>query len=120
MLLRPPADVTGHAGVRLCAQLFLRVGRHLLDRLENYLRAHGTIEADDVRAPSVQRARDVLRRRAEWREPIGTDRHLRDDRNLRIELARRANRLLDFVQVAERLEEKDVDTAVAQTFQLFA
>ena len=114
----PAADIARHAGIRLGAQLLLRVRRHLLDRLENDLRADRAIEPDDVGAPCVQRTRDIFRCRAEWCEPIGADRHLRDDRNARIELARGANRLLDLVQVAEGLEEKDVDSAFAETLEL--
>ena len=48
-------DLARHAGVRLRAQLPRRHRGHLLDALENRLRPDGAIEADDVRAPGVER-----------------------------------------------------------------
>src|SRR5215216_4123992 len=42
------ADVARHAGVRLGAELLRRHGRHLLDGLEDRLRADRAVEADDI------------------------------------------------------------------------
>ena len=114
------ADVARHAGVRLRAELLARVRRHLLDALENRLRTDRAIEADDVGAPRVERAHDVLRRRAVRRETVGADRHLRDDRFARIDRACGANRLFDLVEIGERLENEQIDAAVDEPFHLLA
>src|SRR5205823_4735488 len=58
------AHVTRHSRVRLSAQLPSRHRYHLLDALEDDLRTNRAIEPDDVGAPTVQRSRDVLRRRS--------------------------------------------------------
>ncbi len=111
-------DVARHAGVRLRAQLAPRRRRHLLDALENRLRADGAIESDDVRAPRVELARDDIRLGAVRRAPVGADRHLRDDRLLRVDSPRGEDRLLDLVEVGERLEDEEVDAAFGETFHL--
>ena len=117
---RAPRDIAWHAGVRLRAQLPLRHRGHALDRLEDRLRPHRAIEADDIRAPLVERARDILGRRAEGRESVLADRHLRDHRRRERELARRGERLLDLAKVAEGLEEKAVRAALEERVHLLA
>src|SRR6185436_13097581 len=100
--------------------LSARHGRHALDALENDLRTHRAVETDDVRIPAVQRTRDVLGRGAVRRVMISADRHLRDDGHRLIHLARRTDRLLDLVKIAEGLEEKEVDAAGREGFHLLA
>jgi hypothetical protein len=115
-----PAHVARHAGVRLRRQLLTRVRHHLLDRVENDLRPHRAIQADDVGAETVERACDVFGGRAVWGETISADRHLRHDRQRRIHLACRGDRLTDLVQVAEGLEDEQVGAARGQPLQLLA
>ena len=111
-MLRPPTS-RGMPAFG-CALSFVRVcGRHLLDGLENRLRADGAVETDDVGAPCVERARDVFRRRAVRRATVGADRHLRDDRAWSDRLSRAARIACSIsCEVGERLEDEQIDAAV--------
>ena len=109
-----PADIARHAGVRLRAELLRRQRRHLLDRLENRLRADRAVEADDVGAPRVERARDVLGRRAEGVRPSAPIVICAITGMSWVDVARGADRLLDLLEVAERSREEAVDAAFAR------
>ena len=114
-----PADVTGHAGVRLRAQLPSRHRGHALDALENDLRTHRAVEPNDVRPPFVQPSRHVFGGRTVRCVVIRPDRHLRDDRHRRVGLSRGADRFLDLVQIAERLEDEKVSASFLERDHLF-
>src|SRR6185295_18303611 len=92
--------------------------RHLLDGVEDDLRAYRTIEPDDIGTERVERLREILGGQTVRRVTIGPDGHLRDDRDLRIDLTRSEDRLLDLVEIRESLEDEDVATAVLQGLQL--
>ena len=103
-----------------CAEIFFRVRRHLLDRVEDRLRAHRAVQAEHVGAEPVERARHVLRRRAVRCEAVHADRHLRHHGHRGIHIARRGDRLADLVQVAEGLEDEQVGAALLQSLHLLA
>ena len=85
-MLRPPTS-RGMPAFGCAVSFFARDLRHLLDRLENRLRADRAVEADDVGAERVERPRDVFGG-AVGRAAVDADRHLRDDRHRRIDVAR--------------------------------
>jgi hypothetical protein len=51
---------------------------------------------------------------------IGANGHLGDDGNRRVDFPRRENRLLDLVQICERLEDEDICASVLESLKLFA
>src|SRR5256885_13385507 len=57
-----PAHIAWHSCVWLGAQLSARHRYHLLDRVENYLRSDGAVEADYVGAEGIQRLREIFDR----------------------------------------------------------
>lgn len=111
---RPPSDLARHAGVGLGAELALRQRRHPFNALQDALRPDGAVEADDIRAEAVEVADDVLRRRAEGRQSVRPDRHLRDDGDHGVDLARGRNRLGNLVEVAERLDDEAIRAALTE------
>ena len=113
-MLRPPTS-RGMPAFGCALSFARRDRRHLLDRLENRLRADGAVEPDDVGAPRVERARDVFRRRAVGRAPVDADRHLRDHRHRRVDSSRAARIACSIsCEVAERLEQEEVDAALGE------
>ena len=63
--------------------------------------------------------REPLRRRAVERVAVLLGRHLRDDRQIR-HAAHRVDRRADLVQIAERLEDEQIDAAVGERLRLLA
>ena len=115
-----PAHITRHPGVGLRAQLAPGDRRHLLDGVENDLRANGAVEADHIGAKGVQRLGDILDRYSVRRVTIGADRHLRDDGHGRIHFVSGENRLLDLVHIGERLENEEITAALLERLELLA
>ena len=112
-------DVARLAGVGLRRQPALGDRRHALDRVEHRRRADGAVDADDRRAAPLELGREALRRRAVERVAVLLGRHLRDDRQV-ADAAHRVDRGAHLVQVAERLEDEQVDAAVDQRLRLLA
>jgi hypothetical protein len=59
-----------------------------------------------------------LQRDTVGRETVARDRHLRDDRDIRIDFACSEERLLDLLDVGECLEKKDIRATFFQTCEL--
>ena len=72
-----------------------------------------------VGAAPLELRRELLRRRAVERVAVLFGRHLRDDRQVR-HAAHGVDRGADLVQVAERLEDEQVDAAVGERLRLLA
>src|SRR5690349_7737463 len=103
-----------HSRVGLRAQLPRRHRGHLLDALENDLGADATVETDDVCTPLIEAARDLLDAGAVGCVAVFTDGHLRDDRGAGTHVASSQNRLLDFVERRERLEDENVSATLLE------
>jgi hypothetical protein len=71
-----------------------------------------------VRTKGVERTRDVVRFGAIRRDPVQSDRHLRDDRLRGIYHTRGSDGLRQLVQIAERLQDEAVDAAGDQPAHL--
>ena len=108
-MLRPSTS-RGLPGVRLRRQPQPRDGLHPLDRVEHRRRADRAVDADHRRAAPLELGREPLGRRAVERVAVLLGRHLRDDRQVR-HAADGVDRRADLVQVAERLEDEQVDAA---------
>ena len=114
------AHIARHSGVGLRAQLASGDGHHLFDRVKNDLRANGAVETDDVGAKGVERLGDILDCDSVRRVTIGSDRHLCDYRDGRIDFVCGENPLLDLVHVSERLENEQITAAVRERLELLA
>ena len=92
---------------------------HAFDRLEHRRRSDGAVDADDRRAARLELRGELLGRRAVQRVAVFLGRHLRDDRQIG-QRPHGVDRRADFVQVAERLEDEEVDAALEQRLRLLA
>ena len=115
----PPFDVARFPGIGLGGQPCVRRARHPLDRLEHGRGADAAVEADDLRPGLDQRRRELFRRRPVKAVPVVFGRHLGDDRKL-TDAADRADGGLDLVQVAEGLEDEQLDPALDERLGLLA
>ena len=114
-----PLDVARLSRVGLCRQPAAGDGGHALDRVEHRCRTDGTVDADHRRAALLELRRELLGRRAVERVAVLLGRHLRDDRDVR-HAPHGIDRRADFVQIAERLEDEEIDAAVGKRLRLLA
>ena len=112
-------DVPGLAGVGLRRQAALGDGLHSLDGLEHRRGTDGAVDADHGRATPFELGSEALGRRAVERVAVLFGRHLRDDRQVG-DLARRVDGGADFVQIAERFQDEQIDAALDERLGLFA
>ncbi len=96
-----------------------RDGLHPLDRLEHRRRTDRAVDADDGRAAPLELGREPLGRRAVERVAVLLGRHLRDDRQIG-QRPHGVDRRADLVQIAERLEDEEIDAALEQRPRLLA
>jgi hypothetical protein len=94
-------------------------GGHPLDCLEHRRRANRAVDAKHRRAPPFQFGRKPLRRSTVQRITVLLRRHLRDDRQIG-HAAHGVDRRAYLVQVAERLQHKQIDAAVDEGLGLLA
>ena len=113
----PPLDVARPARVRLRREPRPRHRRHPLDGLEHVRRPDAAVDADHIRAAPLHLRRELLRRRSVEAVAVVLDRHLRDDRQLR-DAAHRGNRGADLVQIAEGLQNEEVDAPFDERLRL--
>ena len=109
-MLRPSTS-RGLPALGCADSLQLGDRRHPLDRVEHRRRADRAVDADDRRAAPLELGREPLGRRAVERVAVLLGRHLRDDRQIR-HAAHGVDRRADLVQIAERLEDEQIDAAV--------
>ena len=93
--------------------------RHPLDRLEHRRRPDAQLTPMTSRRAASSSRREPLGRRAVQRVAVLLGRHLRDDRQVG-HAAHGVDRRADLVQVAERLEDEQVDAAFDERLRLLA
>ena len=119
-MLRPSTRMgkpgVGHGAHRLGGEL-----HHPLDGFERGLGAHRAVEADRVHRPGVHLAREGFGIGAAGQVAEIVDGDLGDDGQIGAGgLARGADRLAQFVQIAESFEDQQVDAGFHQRFDLLA
>ncbi len=114
-----PLDVARLSGVGLGRERARGDGGHPFDGVEHRRRADRAVQPDDGRAARFQIRREALGRRAVQRVAVLLGGHLRDDRPIG-HAPHRVDRGADLVQVAERLEDEQIDAAIGQRLRLLA
>ncbi len=94
-------------------------GSEPLDRLEHGRRPDAAVHANDAGPAFEQHRRELFRRRPVETVAVLLGRHLRHD-GQRADLPHRRNRGANLVEVAERLEDKEVNAALDQGLGLVA
>ena len=113
----PPLHVTRQTGVRLGGERFAGNRTHFFEGVEQVIRAHAAVEADDIDAETVQFFRKCLRRVAVDRFAVHLDRHLGDDRQIG-QLFDSEDCLFDEGQFRKCFEDKEIDDAFEQARDL--
>src|SRR5438874_1059323 len=78
------------------------------------------IAANYVGTPVGKAGAKYLRRGAVEAVTVFIDGHLRNNRNIRVHVTRGQQRLMEFLDVAERLQNDEIDAAFDQSSDLFA
>jgi len=116
---RPAFDVARPAGVGLRREPHRRQRGHALERLEHVRGPDAAVDADHVGAARLQRRHELLGRRPIERVAVLLDRHLRHERKT-ADGSHGRDRGADLVEVAERLEEDQINAAFDQRGCLLA
>ena len=95
-------------------------GAHALQGIQHGHRTDAAVDADDVGSPGFQLLAVVLGARAVEAVAVFVDGDLRHHRQLRIHLAGGQDRLVQFFQVAEGLQDDEVDAFFIQGSNLLA
>ncbi len=108
-----------NAGVRLCGKRFRGDCAQTLQCVQHRDRTDAAIATDYVRAPFCQASPIMFGTRAVEAVAVFVNRHLRDDRDLRVNFARRENRLVQLAEVAKSFQDQQVNPRVHQDTDLF-
>jgi hypothetical protein len=114
-----PFDIARLAGIRLGRQTQARHLGDPLDRVQHRRRSDRAVDANQVGAAPLQFGREPFRRRAVERAAVLLRAHLRHDGQV-AHAPDGVDCRPDLVQVAERLEHEQVDTALDEGPRLFA
>ena len=112
-------DIARLAGVGLRREPALRDGRHALDGVEHRGGTDGAVDADHRRAAALEVGCEALRRRAVQRVAVFLRRHLGDDWQAG-HAPHGVDRRADFVEIAEGLEDEQIDAALHERMGLLA
>ncbi len=118
-LLVVAAEGVRQARVRMAARVRVDDPRQLGDVRAHLLRAERAVDADDERIRMLDRVPERLDRLAGERPPGEVDDRDRDpERQLRRDVARRSDRRLRVQGVEDRLDQQQIDAALAQSRDL--
>ncbi len=97
-----------------------RDSTHALNGIQHRNWTYAAIAPNDVGTPLGKAGAKYLRRGAVEAVTVFIDGHLRNNRNIRVHVTRGQQRLMEFLDVAERLQNDEIDADFDQSGDLFA
>ena len=113
-------DRARNAGIRLRRQRRGSDGANALQGVQHGHRTYAAVAANDVGAPGFQLRAVVLGTGSVEAVAVFVDGDLRHDRQLGIDVARRQDRLMQLLEIAEGLQDHQVDALFVQRGNLLA
>src|SRR5208337_1000322 len=115
----PALNRARHSRIGLCGELSARYCRHALQRLQDSRRTYAAIKPNDVRAPLVQFAGEVLGQYSDGRAAVILHCHLYNHAQ-RADITCREQSLVGFIRVDHGFDNEQVYAALRQRCDLLA